>query len=80
MAEIRKYPQSLVRCAVLTNPKQFKECKKDYGMGECTLVDVPSFDITKWPRKLRAKYAFDHKDPLADIPEKDLKESKIMLA
>ena len=65
---------------ILTKSKQFKEYKKNYGTGEFTLVEVPSFDITKWSRKLRAKYAFDHRDPLADIPEKDLKESKIMLA
>lgn len=38
------------------------------------------YDITKWPRSLRALYAYDGKDLLADIPLKDLKENKIMLA
>jgi hypothetical protein len=36
-------------------------------------------DITKWTRAQRAQFAFDQKDPLADIPEDDLKNNRIAL-
>lgn len=35
------------------------------------------YDITKMTRKQRASYAFDDKDPLADVSEKDLKEGNL---
>ena len=39
-----------------------------------------SFDITKWTRKERAKWAFNDKDPLADISEEVLKKDGIQIA
>ncbi|KAK8875011.1 hypothetical protein PGQ11_005525 [Apiospora arundinis] len=38
------------------------------------------YDITQWSRKERAKHAFNKKDPLADIPEKEIKAGNIGLA
>ncbi|EMD69225.1 hypothetical protein GGP41_004763 [Bipolaris sorokiniana] len=35
------------------------------------------YDITKMTRAERAKWAFNHKDPLADIPAKDLKNNLV---
>lgn len=60
---------------------QFNEYKSSYGIGYESFIpyDLPGYDITKWPRNLRAKWSFDKKDPLADIPEKDLQENNIML-
>ncbi|KAK8050732.1 hypothetical protein PG994_012462 [Apiospora phragmitis] len=37
-------------------------------------------DITKWTRAERARHAFNKKDPLADIPEKERKAGNIRLA
>lgn len=38
-----------------------------------------SYDITKMPRAMRAKYAFDKKDPLAGFTDDDLKNNRIAL-
>jgi hypothetical protein len=38
------------------------------------------FNILKFSRKERAEHAFDGKDPLAQFPEKDLREGNVMLA
>ncbi|KAK8055629.1 hypothetical protein PG993_000856 [Apiospora rasikravindrae] len=38
------------------------------------------YDITQWTRAERAKHAFDKKDPLANIPEKELKAGNIKMA
>lgn len=35
------------------------------------------YDITKMSRKERAAHAFDKKDPLADVSDKDLKEGNL---
>lgn len=60
---------------------QFKDYKSQYGIGYDTFIPygLPGYDITKWPRSLRKKYSLDDEDPLADIPEKDLKNNMIML-
>ncbi|KAK6863795.1 hypothetical protein PG995_000323 [Apiospora arundinis] len=42
--------------------------------------DDDGYDITQWSRKERAKHAFNKKDPLADIPEKEIKAGNIGLA
>lgn len=39
-----------------------------------------NYDITQWTRAKRAKHAFDKKDPLAGIPEKEIKAGNIGLA
>lgn len=38
---------------------------------------LPYYEITKWTRHLRAKYTFEHVDPLADIPERELKAGNL---
>ncbi|KAK7923468.1 hypothetical protein PG985_007539 [Apiospora marii] len=39
-----------------------------------------NYDITQWTRAKRAKHAFDKKDPLAGIPEKEIKAGNIGFA
>ncbi|KAI1078066.1 hypothetical protein F5B20DRAFT_582593 [Whalleya microplaca] len=55
--------------------KSFKKFAKDNEIG-----GKEKYNILKMSRRERASHAFDKKDPLAGIPEKDLKEGNIMLA
>lgn len=57
--------------------RKLKEYTKLYGTPK---IGGTKYDITKMARKERAKYAFDKKDPLKDISDKDLKEGNIELA
>ncbi|KAF2176117.1 hypothetical protein K469DRAFT_682774 [Zopfia rhizophila CBS 207.26] len=50
--------------------------KKSFG----PRISGSSYDITKMTRKERAKYAFDGKDPLKNISEKDIKQGNLALA
>lgn len=36
-------------------------------------------DITKWTRAERKKYSFDKKDPLADVPDKALRDGEVLI-
>jgi len=56
--------------------KRLKDYKKDHG----PKIGGTKYDITKMTRKERAKHAFDDKDPLADVSEKDLKEGNLDFA
>jgi hypothetical protein len=38
------------------------------------------YNITNMPRKMRASHAFDNKDPLEDMSDKDLKEGNLDFA
>jgi len=53
-----------------------REHKKEHALGG-GLEPQGGYDITKWTRKQRAKASFDGVDPLADVPEKDLKEGNL---
>jgi hypothetical protein len=57
--------------------KRFKEYKSWHGTPKIGGTD---YDITKMTREQRAGYAFDDKDPLADIPAKDLKDGNLVLS
>jgi hypothetical protein len=56
--------------------KRFKEYKSLHGTPK---IGGTNYDITKMTREQRASYAFDEKDPLADIAIKDLKEGNLFL-
>jgi len=53
-----------------------REHKAQHALGG-GLEPQGGYDITKWTRKQRAKASFDGVDPLADVPEKDLKEGNL---
>ncbi|KAK5088805.1 hypothetical protein LTR05_003027 [Lithohypha guttulata] len=55
--------------------KRYNAHKKKYGK-----MGGTHFDITKWSRAERAQYAFDHKDPLAGIPENYIKAGNIAVS
>ncbi|KAF1917120.1 hypothetical protein BDU57DRAFT_548681 [Ampelomyces quisqualis] len=54
--------------------KRLKDYKSHHGSPG---IGGSKYDITKMSRKERAAHAFDGKDPLKDIPEKDLKEGNL---
>ncbi|KAF2175498.1 hypothetical protein K469DRAFT_756227 [Zopfia rhizophila CBS 207.26] len=56
--------------------KKLRRYKKSFGLR----IGGSSYDITKMTRKERAKYAFDGKDLLKDISEKDIKQGNLALA
>ncbi|KAF2462897.1 uncharacterized protein BDR25DRAFT_347554 [Lindgomyces ingoldianus] len=56
--------------------KKLRRYKKSYG----PRIGGSSYDITKMTREERAKYAFDGKDPLKNISEKDIKQGNLALA
>ncbi|KAK5128308.1 hypothetical protein LTR85_002975 [Meristemomyces frigidus] len=58
--------------------KKLKEYKAQHTSGGKLGGD--SYDITKMSRKQRAGYAFDKKDPLADVSDKDLREGNLAFA
>lgn len=61
--------------------KMLKGYKQKHGTGKgAGTIGGTKYDITKMSRKERASYAFDKKDPLADISDKDLKEGNLDLA
>lgn len=60
--------------------KLLKKYKSQHGTGGKNPIGGTKYDITKMSRKERAKYAFDEKDPLADVSEKDLKEGNLDFA
>ena len=66
-------------CMLMWINLQFKDYKTRYGLGDETFIpfNLPGFDITKWPRALRAKWSFGGEDPLAGISDKDLKEGNL---
>lgn len=65
----------------LTCFEQFNRFKREHGLvGSLVPYGLPGYDITKWPRKLRAEYNFEHVDPLAAISDEDLRENKIMIS
>ena len=35
------------------------------------------YDVTKMPKEMRQWYAFDGKDPFADLTEKELQENRL---
>ena len=51
--------------------------KRKHGTGGRNPIGGTKYDITRMSRKERASYAFDKKDPLADVSEKDLKEGNL---
>lgn len=55
--------------------KRIKQYKRSHGK-----MGGSKHDIRMMTRKERAQYAFDKKDPLKDIPLKDIKEGNIGLA
>jgi hypothetical protein len=57
--------------------KRLKDYTKRYGTPK---IGGTKYDITKMSRKMRASYAFDNKDPLADVSDKDLKEGNLDFA
>lgn len=50
---------------------------KTYKKKRDPIMGGEQYDITKLTRAERARWAFDHKDPLADIPTKDLKNNLV---
>jgi hypothetical protein len=54
--------------------KRLREYKAEHGSPK---IGGTHYDITKMTRKQRANYAFDKKDPLQDVSEKDLKEGNL---
>ncbi|KAF2829727.1 hypothetical protein CC86DRAFT_367670 [Ophiobolus disseminans] len=62
------------------DPWKWTRRLKDYKSLHGPKIGGTKYDITKMSRKERAKHAFDNKDPLADISEKDLKEGNLDLA
>ena len=58
--------------------KTLKAYKKQHGTGKGGgQIGGFKYDITRMSRKERAGHAFDGKDPLADVSDKDLKEGVI---
>ncbi|KAF3052722.1 hypothetical protein E8E11_009669 [Didymella keratinophila] len=58
--------------------KTLKAYKKQHGTGKGRgQIGGYKYDITRMSRKERASHAFDKKDPLADVSDKDLKERVI---
>lgn len=55
--------------------KKYNAYKKSYGK-----LGGHEYDITKWTRAKRAKHAFDKKDPLAGIPEKEIKAGNLAVS
>lgn len=60
--------------------KRLKDYKSHYGVTAAKKIGGTRYDITKMTRKERASHAFDGKDPLADVSEKDLKEGNLDFA
>jgi hypothetical protein len=57
--------------------KKLKEYKSQHGTPK---IGGTKYDITKMTRAERAGHAFDGKDPLADVSEKDLKDGLLDFA
>ncbi|KAH6618862.1 hypothetical protein C7974DRAFT_427094 [Boeremia exigua] len=63
------------------DPWGWDKLVKKYTRTFCTgKMGGTKYDITKMSRKERAGHAFDHKNPLADISDKDLKEGVLDFA
>ncbi|KAF2624233.1 hypothetical protein BU25DRAFT_493829 [Macroventuria anomochaeta] len=60
--------------------KMLKSYKRTRGAGGKNPIGGTKYNITKMSRKERASHAFDKKDPLADVSEKDLKEGDLDFA
>lgn len=58
--------------------KRLKAYKKNHGPGG--KIGGHKYDITRMSRKERAGHAYDKKDPLADVSDKDLKEGNLDFA
>lgn len=56
-----------------------KGYKQSYSTGtrRTRTIRGYKYDITRMLRAERASYAFDEKDPLADVSDKDLKEGNL---
>jgi hypothetical protein len=60
--------------------RKLSEYRQSYALAlDFTFDGHKTHDITKWSRAERARFAFDKKDPLADIPEDDLKNNRLVL-
>jgi hypothetical protein len=57
--------------------KRLKEYNNQHGTPK---IGGTKYDITKMTRKERAEHAFDGKNPLADVSDKDLKEGLLDFA
>jgi hypothetical protein len=62
------------------DPWKWARKLKDYKTVHGPKIGGTKYDITKMTRKERAKHAYDGKDPLADVAEKDLKEGNLDFA
>jgi hypothetical protein len=63
------------------NPWRWNQRLKEYkDLHGTPRIGGTNYDITKMSRKQRAEYAFDGKDPLADVDEKDLKAGNLDFA
>jgi hypothetical protein len=60
------------------NP-MLRNYKQSYGTGAGRTKTIGGYkhDITRMSRAERASYAFDKKDPLADVSDKDLREGNL---
>lgn len=58
--------------------KKLTAYKRKHGVG--SKIGGTKYDITRMSRKERASHAFDKKDPLADVSDKDLKEGNLDFA
>lgn len=57
------------------DPWQWDANFKAYKNGRHPVLGGQKYDITKMSRAQRAAAAYDKKDPLADVPVKDLKDN-----
>lgn len=60
--------------------KMLRSYKQSYGHGRTKTIGGHKYDITRMPRAERAKYAFDKRDPLADVSDRDLREGNLDFA
>ena len=58
---------------------RLRKYKQSYGTrtGRTMTIGGYKYDITRMPREKRASYAFDKRDPLADVSDRDLREGNL---
>lgn len=61
------------------DPWKWAKRLKDYKSAHGPKIGGTKYDITKMSRKEKTSHAFDGKDPLKDVAEKDLKEGNLVL-
>jgi hypothetical protein len=65
------------------DPWGWKEMLRDYkqshgtGTGRTRTIGGYKYDITRMSRAKRASYAYDKRDPLADVSDQDLREGNL---